>query len=85
MAGCRAFHLLLQTASDSDGWLQEQDLKREEVYEVRKIIGKRIRDDDVVEYHVEWVHYGDWTTWEPEGNLEGAHDAIDAYNRGRRR
>ena len=23
-------------------------------------------------------------TWEPEGNLEGARDAIDAYNRGRR-
>ena len=54
-------------AFDSDGWLQEQDLKKEEVYEVRKITGKRLSDDNVVEYHVEWVHYGDWTTWEPEG------------------
>ena len=64
--------------------MQEQDLKRGEVYEVRKIIGKRLGWMDEVEYHVEWVHYGDWTTWEPEGNLEGARDAIDAYNRGRR-
>ena len=44
-------------ADNNDGWLQEQDLKREEVYEVRKIIGKRLGDDDVVEYHVEWVPY----------------------------
>ena len=56
--------------------MQDQGIKREEVYEVRKIIGKRLRADGVVEYHVEWVHYGDWTTWEPEGNLEGARDAI---------
>ena len=52
---------------------------------MRKIIGRRQAVGGGVEYHVEWVHYGDWTTWEPEGHLEGAREAIDAYNRSRRR
>ena len=52
------------------------------VFDVERIIGKRVRDGNT-EYHVKWTDFDESdATWEPAGNVEaGASEAIDEFEK----
>ena len=50
--------------------LQDKEIQRGDIYEVRKIANKRKRDDGEWEYLVEWVGYED-VTWQVASTLTG--------------
>ena len=50
--------------------LQDKEIERGDIYEVRKIANKRKRDDGEWAYLVEWVGYED-VTWQVASTLTG--------------
>ncbi|XP_030829163.1 chromobox protein homolog 1 [Strongylocentrotus purpuratus] len=58
----------------------ESEEEEEEVYQVEKVVDKRIHKGRV-EYLLKWKGYGDdESTWEPQDNLE-CPDLIEAYEK----
>eukprot|EP00088_Acartia_fossae_P003204 TRINITY_DN11327_c0_g1_i2.p1 TRINITY_DN11327_c0_g1~~TRINITY_DN11327_c0_g1_i2.p1 ORF type:complete len:172 (+),score=63.86 TRINITY_DN11327_c0_g1_i2:83-598(+) len=55
----------------------------DEEYEVEKVLDKRVKKGNQVEYLVKWRNYDDPddNTWEPADNLKEAKDAIDRYEK----
>ena len=63
--------------------VSEEQIDGEEAWEVEEVVNKRVRKRgraSTVEYLVRWKGYPDWEkTWEPAKNLEGAEEAVVAY------
>eukprot|EP00088_Acartia_fossae_P003203 TRINITY_DN11327_c0_g1_i1.p1 TRINITY_DN11327_c0_g1~~TRINITY_DN11327_c0_g1_i1.p1 ORF type:complete len:100 (+),score=43.31 TRINITY_DN11327_c0_g1_i1:83-382(+) len=55
----------------------------DEEYEVEKVLDKRVKKGNQVEYLVKWRNYDDPddNTWEPADNLKEAKDAIDRFEK----
>ena len=69
-----AFALSIEARSDSDS-------DSDEVYEVERILGKRMQDTGL-EYQVHWKGYGQSDdTWEPANSLGDSKAAVAAYEK----
>lgn len=55
----------------------------DEEYEVEKVLDKRVKKGNQVEYLVKWKNYDDPddNTWEPADNLKEAKTAIDKFEK----
>lgn len=57
------------------------DLSDEEMYEVEKILDKRI-NGDTIEYFIKWKNYSkNESTWEPLMNLKNVEKMIYEFNK----
>ncbi|XP_071479711.1 chromobox protein homolog 3-like [Diadema antillarum] len=72
-----------ETESQGENQEEEEGVEEEEeeeVYQVEKVVGKRV-NKGVVEYLLKWKGYSDEeNTWEPEEHLE-CPELIEAYNK----
>ena len=55
----------------------------DEEYEVEKVLDKRVKKGNSVEYLVKWKNYDDPddNTWEPADNLREAKAAIEKFEK----
>ena len=67
-------------AKDSD---TDSDSDEQEVYEVERILGKRLEENGL-EYQVHWKGYTkEYDTWEPANSLGDSQAAVAAYEKGK--
>jgi hypothetical protein len=64
------------TLADSEDESEEE----EEIYEVEKILGRRVSKTGDVEYKVKWQGYSiQDCTWEPKDNLQTCQELIEEF------
>lgn len=72
-------YVAMQETAEDNNQIGESETSIEEQYEVEAILKRRLKRG-VVEYLVKWKDYdSDENTWEPEQNLVGAKDTIQAF------